>query len=325
MSQGETATGRDPVAGAGGLGYLGPAGTFCEAGLRRLDPEAAASAWPAPSVAAALEALREDRLDAALVPFENSVEGSVSATLDELIRGRPLVITGEVHVEVEFALMARPGTDLAAVRRVATHPVAHAQTRAWLAEHLPEAEVIPESSTARAAVLVAAEVYDAAIAAPLAAERHGLEILVRGIADRPGAVTRFIRLARPGQVPAPTGADITTVVAYLRANHAGALLELLNQFAMRGVDLVRLESRPTGEALGQYCFAIEALGHLSEPRMAEALSGLRRVCAEVRFLGSYPRAEDTPTQVPHEATSTAYEESRAWLESLTGPEPRLRD
>lgn len=306
----------------GGLGYLGPAGTFTEAALRRLDPEAAESAWAAPSVPAALEAVREGAIEAALVPFENSVEGSVSATLDELIRGQQLVITAEVHVEVEFALMARPGTALPAVRRVSTHPVAIAQTREWLAAHLPDAEVIPESSTARAAVLVGAEVYDAAIAAPLAAQRHGLEVLVGGIADRPGAVTRFIKLTRPGVVPPPTGADVTTVVAYLRHNHAGALLELLNQFAMRGVDLVRLESRPTGEALGQYCFAIEALGHLTEPRMAEALSGLRRVCADVRFLGSYPRADGAPTRVPEVATSTAYADSADWLHSLVRGEDR---
>ncbi|WP_202619265.1 prephenate dehydratase [Ornithinimicrobium cavernae] len=302
---------------AGQVGYLGPAGTFTEAALRRLDPAAAETAWAAPSVPAALEALRAGRIEAALVPFENSVEGSVSATLDELIRGEPLVITGEVHVEVQFALMARPGTELSAVRRVATHPVAQAQTREWLAAQLPEAEVIPESSTARAAVLVAAEVYDAAVAAPLAAERHGLDILVNGIADRQGAVTRFIRLGRPGQVPEPTGADVTTVVAYLRHNHAGALLDLLNQFAMRGVDLVRLESRPTGEALGQYCFAIEALGHVREPRVAEALSGLRRICADVRFLGSYPRADGAPTRVPEVATAEAYEQSRAWLDGLS--------
>lgn len=300
-----------------GVGYLGLAGTFCEEGLRRLDPDTAESAWPAPTVAAALETLREGVLAEALVPFENSVEGSVSATLDELIRGEPLVITGEVHVEVEFALMARPGTDLAAVRRIATHPVAEAQTRDWIAAHLPGAEVIPESSTARAAVLVAAEVYDAAIAAPLAAERHGLNILVGGIADRPGAVTRFIRLARPGHIPEATGADVTTLVAYLRHNHAGALLDLLNQFAMRGVDLVRLESRPTGEALGQYCFAIEALGHLREPRVAEALRGLHRVCAQVRFLGSYPRAQAAQTPVPEVATAQAYDAARVWVERLS--------
>ncbi len=301
----------------GGVGYLGPAGTFTEAALRQLDPAAAETAWAAPSVQAALEAVRQGTLAAALVPFENSVEGSVSATLDELIRGERLVITGEVHVQVQFALLARAGTTMATVRRVATHPVAQAQTREWLATRLPEAEVIPESSTARAAVLVAAEVYDAAIAAPLAAERHGLQVLADGIADRRGAVTRFVRLARPGTVPAQTGVDVTTVVAYLRHNHAGALLDLLSQFAMRGVDLVRLESRPTGEALGQYCFVIEALGHLHEPRVAEALSGLRRICADVRFLGSYPRANGAPTPVPQEATAAAYTEARDWLQTLS--------
>lgn len=300
------------------LGYLGPAGTFTEQALRRLHPQEAAGAWAAPNVQAALAAVREGTLPAALVPFESSVEGSVSATLDELIRGEPLVITGEVHVEVEFALMARPGTALDQVQRIATHPAAQAQTRDWVAEHLPGAEVIPESSTARAAVLVAAEVYDAAIAAPLAAERHDLAILVDGIADRHGAVTRFIRLSLPGAVPPATGADMTTVVAYLRHNHAGALLDLLNQFAMRGVDLVRLESRPTGEALGQYCFAIEALGHVSEPRVGEALAGLRRVCADLRFLGSYPRADGARTDVPETASDTAYTQARDWLADITG-------
>lgn len=300
------------------LGYLGPAGTFTEQALRRLHPQEAAGAWAAPNVQAALAAVREGTLPAALVPFESSVEGSVSATLDELIRGEPLVITGEVHVEVEFALMARPGTALDQVQRIATHPAAQAQTRDWVAEHLPGAEVIPESSTARAAVLVAAEVYDAAIAAPLAAERHDLAILVDGIADRHGAVTRFIRLSLPGVVPPATGADMTTVVAYLRHNHAGALLDLLNQFAMRGVDLVRLESRPTGEALGQYCFAIEALGHVSEPRVGEALAGLRRVCADLRFLGSYPRADGARTDVPETASDTAYTQARDWLADITG-------
>lgn len=301
----------------GGVGYLGPAGTFTEEALRRLDPEAAATAWAAPTIQASFEALRAGTLSAALVPFESSVEGSVSATLDELIRGEPLVITGEVHVEVQFALMVRPGTPLSQVRRIATHPMAQAQTRDWVNRELPGAEVIPESSTARAAVLVAAGVYDAAIAAPLAAERHELDILVNGIADRSGAVTRFIRLARPGHVPDPTGTDLTTVVAYLRHNHAGALLDLLNQFAMRGVDLVRLESRPTGEALGQYCFAIEALGHLREPRMADALTGLRRVCAEVRFLGSYPRAQGSPTRVPEVASAQAYQDAQVWVSGLS--------
>ena len=302
------------------VGFLGPAGTFTEQALRLLHagPEADC-AWPAPSVAAALEAVRDGRLVTAVVPFENSVEGSVSATLDELIRGeRPLQIRRETHVEVQFALLAREQVPLGHIRRVATHPHAAAQTREWLAARVPDAEVIPESSTARAAELVAAEVYDAAVAAPLAAERHGLVTLATGIADRPGAVTRFVEVGRPGPPPAATGADTTTLVAFIRNNRPGALLELLEQFAARQVDLTRLESRPTGTALGQYCFTIEAVGHIDEPRVAEALAGLRRTCAEVRYLGSYPRADQRAEPVPEEAGPAAYRDAQEWVARLRG-------
>lgn len=298
------------------MAYLGPAGTFTEQALRRLHPEQAETAVAAASVPAALEAVRDGEVEAAVVPFENSVEGSVSATLDELIRGRPLVITAEAHVEVEFCLLVRPGTRLEQIRRLATHPVAEAQTRGWVAEHLPGIEVIPESSTARAAALTAAEIYDAAIAAPLAAAHHGLTALVSGIADRPGAVTRFVRLSRPVPPPEPTGADTTTLVAFLSRNRPGALLELLEQFSVRGIDLCRLESRPTGEELGQYCFTIDAIGHVAEPRMAEALIGLRRTCGDVRYLGSYPRADGQAQPVADEAGETAYRQARGWVEQL---------
>lgn len=298
------------------LGYLGPPGTFTEEALSRLHPEAVDSAWAAPTVAAALDAVRSGSLEAAVVPFENSVEGSVSATLDELIRGSALQITAEVHVEVQFSLLVREGTQDRPIARLATHPVALAQTRRWLAARLPEAEVVPESSTARAAALVAAGIYDAAVAAPRAAARHGLVAVEEGIADQDGAVTRFVRLARPGPVGAPTGADTTTLVAYLRSNRPGALLELLEQFAVRGVDLCRLESRPTGEELGQYCFTIDAIGHLAEPRMTEALVGLRRTCLEVRFLGSYPRADAQAQPVAAEADAAAYRVASAWVEGI---------
>ncbi|WP_153396085.1 prephenate dehydratase [Ornithinicoccus halotolerans] len=303
-------------AGAAVTGYLGPAGTFTEQAARQLHPEE--ELWPAPSVAAALEAVRAGRLERAVVPFENSVEGSVSATLDELVRGDRLQIRAEAHVEVEFSVLARAGTSLGQVRRLATHPHAAAQTRGWVGTHLPAAEVVPESSTARAAALVAAGVYDAAIAAPLAGDRHRLEALAEQVADRPGAVTRFVEVGRPGPPPAPTGADTTTLVAYIRQNRPGALLELLEQFAVRGVDLTRLESRPTGEELGQYCFTIDAVGHLAEPRVAEALTGLRRTCAEVRFLGSYPRADGRVQPVDPEAGEEAYTEAQRWVAALRG-------
>lgn len=301
------------------IAYLGPSGTFTEQAvvqLRAAATEATGPPVPFASVDGALDAVRAGSADSAVVPFENSVEGSVSATLDALIHGSPLHIVSEAHVAVRLALLVRPGTSEESIARVATHPHAAAQARRWLADRLPHRDVLPESSTARAAEGVADGSYDAAIAAPLAAQRLGLQVLVDDVADRPGAVTRFVQLRLPGDLPKPTGADTTTLVAFIRHNHPGALLALLEQFAVRGVDLRRLESRPTGEALGQYCFAIDADAHLSEPRMAEALSGLHRTCAQVLFLGSYPRADGRVSALSAESAESAYVAAQAWLRSL---------
>ncbi|MGB3829256.1 MAG: prephenate dehydratase [Ornithinimicrobium sp.] len=298
------------------VAYLGPRGTFTEQAVRSLTGQGAVTE-SAVTVNGALAMVREGRAATAIVPFENSVEGSVSVTLDELIHGEPLVIVAETHVSVRFAVLASATMDLDRIRRLATHPHAAAQTRAWVSTHLPDAEVLPETSTARAAELVATGHYDGAIAAPLAAAQFDLAVLADDIADRSGAVTRFVQLALPGPPPVSTGADTTTLVAFLTHNHPGALLELLEQFSARGVDLNRLESRPTGEALGQYCFAIEANAHISEPRMAEALAGLHRSCAQVRYLGSYPRADGLPYPVPGPARAAAYDSARTWVASLT--------
>lgn len=302
--------------GTADIAYLGPQGTFTEQAVSILGAEATRQVSVL-TVHSALEMVRSGVVATAVVPFENSVEGSVSATLDALIHGEPLVIVAEAHVVVRFAVMAATGTQLSQIRRIATHPHAAAQTREWVSRHLRDVEVLPETSTARAAELVAGGHYDAAIAAPVAATRFGLEVIADNVADRPGAVTRFVQVGLPGPPPPMTGADTTTLVAFLTHNHPGALLELLEQFAARGVDLTRLESRPTGEALGQYCFAIEADAHLSEPRMAEALTGLHRACGQVRYLGSYPRADGAQHPVPVQASGDAYEQARAWVQSLT--------
>lgn len=298
------------------VAYLGPGGTFTEQAATALAPPGGIT-LPASTIQDTLAMVLGGSAHTAVVPFENSVEGSVSVTLDALIHGSPLVIVAEAHVAVQFAILAHEGVPLSRVRRVGTHPHAAAQTRGWLAANLPDAEVLPETSTARAAELVASGVYDGAVASALAAPRFGLTVLADDIADRPGAVTRFVQLSRPTPPPEVTGADMTTLVAFLSRNHPGALLQLLEQFATRGVDLTRLESRPTGEALGQYCFAIEANGHIREPRMAEALTGLRRICADVRYLGSYPRADGAAHSVSSQASETAYVQAREWVASLT--------
>jgi len=132
--------------------------------------------------------------------------------------------------------------------------------------------------------------------------------------DNEGAVTRFVVVSRPGPIGPPTGADRTTLVAFIAENRPGALLQVLTEFAVRGVDLTRIESRPTGAGLGDYCFSLDCGGHVAEARVGEALSALRRVCADVRFLGSYPRADEVqPAQRP--GTSDAdFRDAAAWLE-----------
>ena len=270
------------------LGYLGPPGTFCEAALRSLD--LAEETTPYVSVADARDAVRRGDARAAMVPFENSVEGSVSTTLDELATGDPLYVTAEVVLPVSFSLLVRPGTALGDVGVVATHPHAEAQCRGWLRTNLPDALVHAAASTADGAALVASGAADAAIASPFAGSLHGLVSLADDIGDRRDAVTRFVLAGLPHDPAPPTGADRTTLVAFIADDHPGALLELLTEFAARGVNLTRIESRPTGAGIGRYCFSIDCEGHVADPPVAGALAALASICPDVRFLGSYPRA-----------------------------------
>lgn len=301
--------------------YLGPAGTFTEQALRSLPGTEEAELVPCATVTVALDAVRSGEADHAVVPIENSVEGSVPVTLDELAQGRPLMIMHEVTVPVAFSLLSRPGTTLAAVRRIATHPHAAAQTRGWVARNLPDAEVVHATSTSAAAAALTPggpepRSWDAAISAPLAAEHYDLEVLAEGIGDNPEAVTRFVLVSRPGPPATPTGRDKTSLVAFMREDHPGALLEILEQLTMRGVNLTRIESRPTGHALGDYCFSIDAEGHIADRRVGEALMGLRRVCADVRFLGSYERHDGRAPTIRPGTTDAEFEDAADWLARL---------
>jgi prephenate dehydratase len=302
--------------------YLGPEGTFSEAALRTIPAAAAAEQIPCVSVADALDAVRRGDVGASLVPLENSVEGSVSETLDELATGEPLQIQREVLLSVSFALLVRPGTTLDRIKTVTTIGHAEAQVRGWLRSTLPTAKFIAASSTAGGAKAVAAGEADAAVAAPIAADRYRLEVLADDIADTPGAVTRFVLVSKPTTPPPPTGADRTTFVAYIADDHAGALLELLTELAVRGVNLTRIESRPTGVGLGRYCFSIDAEGHIAQERVGEAMAAIRRLCADVRFLGSYPAA-DGSTPGERRGTSDAdFVDAAAWVRSLRSGDSR---
>jgi prephenate dehydratase len=298
--------------------YLGPEGTFAEAALSSAVASSEGARYPHPSVPAALAAVRSGDADAALVPMENSVEGSVPATMDGLADGDPLMITREVFLDVQFVLAVRPGTELAAIRSVASHPHALAQTTGRLTELLPALTPLPVSSTAGAAEAVAAGEYDAAVCAPIAAEHYGLVPLVADLADRPGAVTRFVLVEPAGPVPAPTGNDKTSLVAVV-GDRTGALLELLSEFAVRGISLTRIESRPTRQRLGVYSFSLDCEGHIADARVGEALAALHRVCDDVRFLGSYARADGRENKpVPPTAADRAFAEAGDWLAALRG-------
>ncbi|WIK81881.1 MULTISPECIES: prephenate dehydratase [Micrococcus] len=305
--------------------FLGPEGTFTEAALRQIPEVAESDVTPSSSVISALAAVRAGDADYAMVPIENSVEGGVSATLDDVASGDDLQILAEVLVPISFVLVGREGIGLDEVRRITTHTHAWAQVRGWADAHLPSAEFTPASSTAAGARLLlpqahddgtAAPAFDAAVCAPLVAEQAGLPVLAERIEDTAGAVTRFVLVGRPGPLPEPTGSDKTTLTVPLPDDHPGALLEILEQFSTRGINLSRIESRPTGSGLGQYFFSIDLEGHLAEERVQAALAALHRIFPGVRFLGSYPRAVERVVQVPTHMSDAAYRSGREWVAGL---------
>jgi prephenate dehydratase len=295
------------------LAFLGPEGTFAHAALRELPAARGATLLPTANVTLAIDAVRAGEADGALVPLENSVEGAVPATLDELANGTPLIIAEETYLDVAFELMARPGTALASIGSVATHPHAEAQVRRWLLTNLPDAQVALVGSTAGAAQAVAAGEYDAAVGAAVAGELYGLTVLAHDIADNAGAVTRFVLLSTPVAPGSPTGNDRTTLVAYLREDHSGALLEILTEFSARAVNLTRIESRPTKGGIGQYCFSIDCEGHVADERVGDAIAALHRICGDVRYLGSYPRRDGRQGAIELGRADADFVGARDWL------------
>ncbi|HJT02821.1 MAG TPA: prephenate dehydratase [Pseudonocardiaceae bacterium] len=289
--------------------YLGPEGTFAEQAARGLVP--AGDLRSAVSVHAAIAALRAGQADAACVPVENSVEGSVPATLDAMVEGEPVLAVAEAVLPIQFSVLVRPGTDPAKVRTVATHPHAAAQVRDWLGTHLPDASTMLTDSTSAAAVAVLDARADAAVCAPVALAHYPLAELASGVHDKADAKTRFLLLRRPGPLPAPTGTDRTSLVA-VTADRPGALLEVLAEFALRGINLTRIESRPRKAKLGEYQFFLDCEGHVAEDAVGDALAELHRRCAWVRFLGSYPRV-GAPRPGPDPVGFSA---ARHWLSTV---------
>jgi prephenate dehydratase len=303
--------------------YLGPAGTFTWAALRQV-PEAEGQTWRSVNnVGEALDDVVAGRSVGAVIAIENSIEGGVSATQDALANIPGLRITGEYLVPVDFVLVARPGTALADVRVVAAHPVAYSQCHLWLDAQLPEHEHLPATSNVAAAAQLLADnpVADAAVAPPGIDAQYPLEVLAERIGDNPNAVTRFVLVSASTTLPARTGADKTSVIVELPTDQPGGLVEMLEQFATRGVNLSLLESRPIGDALGRYRFVVDLDGHALDERVADALLGLKRFSPNVIFLGSYPRADRVAVRASSRYDDEVFIDARDWLRGLISGEP----
>lgn len=276
------------------VGFLGPFGTFTEQALRRQPDLAAGEAVPFPTVPDVLDAVASGELDAGVVPIENSIEGVVNFTQDALAFDYDLLISAELVLDIEMCLVGQPGTDLGDVKVVLSIPVATAQCHRFLREHLDHAEVHGATSTAEGARL-AAESGDpgtVAIAPRIAAERYGLAVLAGGIEDHQGDQTRFVVVRKEG-IPARTGHDRTALVVFQRADEPGSLISILQEFAARRINLTNLISRPTkAGGLGDYCFIVYAEAHLDDELMADAVRALHAKQGAVKFLGSYPAADD---------------------------------
>ncbi len=281
-----------PKPGKTRVGFLGPRGTFAEEALLTQPDLAAGETVPFRDVPHVINAVERGEVDLGIVPIENSIEGSIPVTLDTLAFDTELLVQREVDLPISLNLSARPGTRLGDITTVVSHPNPLGQTRLWLAKNLPDAVPVVANSTAEAAQQVAKSKRAgmASIGTAQGAEHAGLEILARDIEDHPENLTRFVIVGHG--IPAPSGHDKTSVVCFQRQDRPGSLLAILQEFAARAINLTKLESRPTKQSLGDYCFFIDFEGHLVDEIVADCLRNLAAKQTQVKFLGSYPVAGD---------------------------------
>jgi prephenate dehydratase len=299
------------------VAYFGPAGTFTEEALLSQADLAAGKRTPHGSVPEVIAAVERGDVDGGVVPIENMIEGSVSVTLDTLAFDSELLIQREIDLPVSLNLCAPPGVGLADIRTVTSFPHAVAQCRGWLGNKLPDAETRASHSTSDAAREVARSKRRdlAAICNALAADLYGLEVLATDIEDHPENETRFVLVGRG--VPAPTGHDKTSIVCFQRQDRPGSLLGILQEFAARDVNLTKLESRPTKQGLGDYCFFIDCEGHVADEVVADALRNLSAKHGAVKFLGSYPVGGPQEAGVEkRKAVGKAWKKASAWVDGL---------
>jgi prephenate dehydratase len=269
------------------LAFLGPAGTFSEEAALKYD--SGAQAVPMASITAAFSAVDSGMADEAIVPIENSLEGSVPETLDLLVHSpRPLSIKRELILPIDHLLLTRPGTQADAVKTVFAHPQSLGQCRGFVERCFPKATVEAALSNSAAVEEMMAHENSAAIGTRRAAEIYGAEVLAKGIQDRNPNLTRFVILGR--EEGEPSGDDRTSIaLTFVVEDRPGLLVGSLQEFSDRGINLSKIESRPSKEKLGTYIFLIDVDGHRGEPVLAEALAAVEKRCSFFRVLGSYPR------------------------------------
>ncbi len=268
--------------------FLGPAGTFSEEALLALAIEDLEPV-PCATIPEVFEAVERGQAEGGVVPIENSVEGSVPATLDALAFDTQLEIQGEIVRDIHHCLIAAPGTSLGAITSVLAHPQAAGQCRRWIARNLPGRDVTAAISNAEAVRLAVDAPGIAAVGPALAAEMYGGEVIEANIEDYAGNQTRFVMIGR-GLCPR-TGEDKTSLALFLKADKPGALLMILSEFAYGEINLTKIQSRPTKRQLGDYMFFVDLEGHVDDHNVRMALDCLRLKLREVKVLGSYPRAK----------------------------------
>lgn len=298
------------------IGFLGPFGTFTEQALRSQPDLAAGELIPMRTFVDILMATQGGELDLGFVAIENAIEGTVNVTMDTLVFDTNLLIQREVILDIEMMLMAAPGTTLADVTTIASHPVASAQCRSFLRANLPDLPVEVASSTAQAAEMAAATPGLAAVGPAIAGTQYGLDVLAANIADHPDNQTRFLVVGKD-VIPAPTGHDRTTIMITQREDKPGSLVTILQEFAARSINMSLLISRPAKTSLGNYHFIIDLAGHVQDDLVANCLQAVRAKHADVKFLGSYPAATNGSTEVRQEAVE-AFAEADRWMADLRG-------
>ena len=275
------------------LGYLGPAGTYSEEAAHNYDPDAELVAYP--SIPAVVNAVEKREIDQCVVPIENSLHGAITDVLDFLVRTDDIMIAGELEVPIDHCLMVKPGTSIADIAVVYSHPQSLGQSRIYLEGTLGHARAIASLSNAQAVIdMQASDAAAGAIGPRRAAEIYGAEVIAEAIQDNPNNYTRFVVLDDTDRPP--TGHDMTSVAFQFSEDEPGLLYRALGVLRENSINMVKIESRPTGERLGRYTFLIDMELHRADPVGRETIEKLRAMSSWFKVFGSYPRMEELPVR-----------------------------